>query len=352
MAGVLKDMARVPARLAPATSSLTRARALRDNLDVLRRNSKRALALFGDSLRAAGAALPALLEWSALAAKAHQRDVDALRSERRGFRVLLRVRPVLSDVERASGIAVRILDTKSCAFRDSDEASRGSGSYAGSARRGDGATGAWRAFAFDRVFGPSSGQRDVYDALEGLAPRVARGGHVALLAYGQTGSGKTFSMQGAPSRPGISARLLRRLCALVKAKGPGSTLSLGMVEIYNETLIDLLGCASGGLGKGGVPASASAKKRGGGGGGGATVLDMRWVSGAVTLPGLAWRPVDDMAGALAVLAEGNSRRATAATNVHEHSSRSHLVVLAEIDRGDSTSASPLSASCACARRFA
>ena len=241
IAGVLEEMARVPARLAPATSSLARARALRDDLELLRRNSKRALALFGGSLRAAGAALPALLEWNALSAKAHKRDVDALRTDRRGFRVLLRVRPALSDVERASGVAVRNLDAKSCAFRDSDEASRGGGSYAGSARRGDGATGAWRAFAFDRVFGPNAGQRDVYDALEGLAPRVARGGHVALLAYGQTGSGKTFSMQGAQSRPGVSARLLRRLCALVKAKGAASTLSLAMVEIYNESLIDLLG---------------------------------------------------------------------------------------------------------------
>ena len=70
---------------------------------------------------------------------------------------------------------------------------------------------------------------------------------------------------------------------------------------------------------------------------------MRWISGAVTLPGLEWRPVEDLAGALAVLAEGNSRRATAATNVHEHSSRSHLVMLAEIDRVDSTGASPPSA---------
>lgn len=328
MESVLDEMACIPpkAEQTGATSSLARTRALRDDLDLLRRTSKRALALFGDTLGATAKALPALLEWNTLSAKAMKRDVDALRSERKGFRVLLRVRPTLSDGERKSGLAVQDLDKSSCAFRDSTEKLRGS--YAASAGgSSEGSAGAWRAFAFDRVFGPAAGQRDVYAEIEDLAPRVARGGHAALVAYGQTGSGKTFSMQGVKSRPGISARLLRRLSNLVNAKGPTSTLSLAMLEIYNESVLDLLSGARGGAAGG----SSSS-------GGGSTPLDMRWVAGAVTVPGLTWRKVTNIAGALDILAEGNSHRATAATNVHEHSSRSHLVMLAEIDRVSDTGA--------------
>jgi len=54
----------------------------------------------------------------------------------------------------------------------------------------------WRSFAFDRVWGPSSTQLDVFLEVEALSLSVVDGYNVCIFAYGQTGSGKTHTMVG------------------------------------------------------------------------------------------------------------------------------------------------------------
>jgi hypothetical protein len=52
-----------------------------------------------------------------------------------------------------------------------------------------------RRFTFDHVFGPMSGQEDVYlDCVKPLVDSCIAGYNATVLAYGQTGSGKTFTM--------------------------------------------------------------------------------------------------------------------------------------------------------------
>ncbi|KAL6443154.1 hypothetical protein ACFW04_002832 [Cataglyphis niger] len=57
-------------------------------------------------------------------------------------------------------------------------------------------------FTFDKVFGPSSKQVDVYNAVVSpLLEEVLAGYNCTVFAYGQTGTGKTFTMEGVSNDP-------------------------------------------------------------------------------------------------------------------------------------------------------
>ncbi|RID61728.1 hypothetical protein BRARA_E00857 [Brassica rapa] len=54
-----------------------------------------------------------------------------------------------------------------------------------------------RVFTFDKVFGPSAQQKDLYDqAVVPIVNEVLEGFNCTIFAYGQTGTGKTYTMEG------------------------------------------------------------------------------------------------------------------------------------------------------------
>jgi predicted nucleic acid-binding Zn-ribbon protein len=100
----------------------------------------------------------------------------------------------------------------------------------------------YRNYEFDHVFHPSANQEEVYYEVSPMVQSAMDGFHSCIFAYGQTGSGKTYTMQGPPSDPGVYARSLEELFRVVDQRQQTHTysMSVSMVEIYNETIRDLL----------------------------------------------------------------------------------------------------------------
>lgn len=97
-------------------------------------------------------------------------------------------------------------------------------------------------FEFERVFGPASTQENVFEEVKELISSCLDGYNVSLLAYGQTGSGKSHSMLGYPGQPGINPRALEMIFTHIQntAQEIEWTMSLTIIEIYNDKIHDLL----------------------------------------------------------------------------------------------------------------
>lgn len=171
-----------------------------------------------------------------------------------------------------------------------------------------------RRFEFDRVFGPRATQEDVFEDTKPLIRSVVDGFNVCIFAYGQTGSGKTHTMQGTPASPGVMVRALHELFALTQnrlAEGYSYTIDVSIVEIYNEKVYCLLNKDQN--------RSASLEVRQSTDGRGMEVADALRV------------PVSSADDIESVLALGAQNRSTGTTNLNEHSSRSHLLLLIRVD---------------------
>ncbi|KAG6590991.1 kinesin-like protein [Phytophthora cinnamomi] len=101
------------------------------------------------------------------------------------------------------------------------------------------------AFTFDKVFAPSAGQDTVFEQVSEFVQSSLDGYHVCLFSYGQTGSGKTHTMQGSGNGQmrGIIPRAIEMIlqeCETLKQQGWSYVTKVSFLEIYNETLKDLL----------------------------------------------------------------------------------------------------------------
>ena len=66
----------------------------------------------------------------------------------------------------------------------------------------------------------------------------------SVFVYGATGAGKTHTMLGSPNNPGLTYRTVLALYERLKAIENENTVScevaVSYLEIYNETVIDLM----------------------------------------------------------------------------------------------------------------
>ncbi|XP_006813306.2 kinesin-like protein KIF25 [Saccoglossus kowalevskii] len=138
------------------------------------------------------------------------------------------------------------------------------------------------------------------------------------MAYGQTGSGKTHTMLGphyitgnmasyVPKEPcerdGTVPRAARELFKLIQEKPAGShTVEVSVCEVYNNDIYDLL-----------RPGSVKHD-----------VITTN--EGSRDVPSLTQKSVHSADEVVALVQYGMIHRCTDATLIHEHSSRSHLVV--------------------------
>jgi kinesin family protein C1 len=103
---------------------------------------------------------------------------------------------------------------------------------------------ATHSFQLDGVFDSVSSQSSVFDEVKALVQSAIDGYKVCIFAYGQTGSGKTHTMVGTESDRGIIPRSLEAIidkCSeLERAHGWKYAIDASFLEVYNETLRDLL----------------------------------------------------------------------------------------------------------------
>jgi kinesin family member C1 len=94
--------------------------------------------------------------------------------------------------------------------------------------------------------GAGTSQDDVYAAVSDVVQSALDGYQVCLFSYGQTGSGKTHTMNGNPACArgrGIIPRAVHGILENTLRLGPAGwefRLEAMYIEIYNETLRDLL----------------------------------------------------------------------------------------------------------------
>ncbi|GLJ38863.1 hypothetical protein SUGI_0792160 [Cryptomeria japonica] len=101
-------------------------------------------------------------------------------------------------------------------------------------------------FIFDKVFGPEAGQEEVFVEISQLVQSALDGYKVCIFAYGQTGSGKTHTMIGrtdVENQKGVIPRSLEQIFKTsqsLASQGWSFRMQASMLEIYNETIRDLL----------------------------------------------------------------------------------------------------------------
>lgn len=98
-------------------------------------------------------------------------------------------------------------------------------------------------FVFDKLFDIQATQEDVYNnTTRPLLDSVLDGFNATVFAYGATGCGKTHTILGTPLDPGVIFLTMKELYE--KIEGLADTklfdVSMSFLEIYNETIRDLL----------------------------------------------------------------------------------------------------------------
>ncbi|KAG6617021.1 Kinesin-like protein [Phytophthora cinnamomi] len=162
-----------------------------------------------------------------------------------------------------------------------------------------------KTWEFDHVFDMGSAQDQLFSEVKPLVTSILDGYSVCIFAYGQTGSGKTFTMSGPPENPGINTRSLQELFERKseRMKEYQDEITVSVMEIYNEQIRDLL-------------AQDAAN----------TNLQVRQGPTGNFVPGLTVVPVQTLDEVFELIKRGNKNRSTHATDMNEHSSRSHSIL--------------------------
>ncbi|CAD5174890.1 unnamed protein product [Musa acuminata subsp. malaccensis] len=189
-----------------------------------------------------------------------------------------------------------------------------------------------RMFKFNKVFGSTATQEQVFLDTRPLVRSVLDGYNVCIFAYGQTGSGKTYTMTGPESATekewGVNYRALNDLFQISLSRRDTYLYEVGvqMVEIYNEQVRDLLGHGS------------SQKKY-------PFLHDCRYclpsnlrTLGVLTtsqpnglaVPDASMLPVKATSDVLDLMQIGHGNRAVSATTLNERSSRSHSILTVHV----------------------
>ncbi|XP_062215868.1 kinesin-like protein KIN-14F [Phragmites australis] len=178
-----------------------------------------------------------------------------------------------------------------------------------------------KTFGFNKVFGPSATQDEVFLDTQPLIRSVLDGYNVCIFAYGQTGSGKTYTMSGPKNMTeqtqGVNYRALSDLFKLAEQRKRTFMydIAVQMIEIYNEQVRDLL--VNDGLNK---------------------RLEIRNNSqNGLNVPDASLVRVASTMDVMELMNVGHKNRAVGATALNDRSSRSHSCLTVHVQGRDLTS---------------
>jgi len=170
-------------------------------------------------------------------------------------------------------------------------------------------------FGFDRVFDENTTQGDVYESTtRGLLDSVLDGYNATVFAYGATGCGKTHTITGTTQQPGIIFLTMQELFEKITERSDEkqTEVSLSYLEIYNETIRDLL-----------VPGGS---KQG--------LMLREDANQAVSVAGLSSHHPHDVQEVMDMIVKGNEFRTISPTEANATSSRSHAVLQINVAQKD------------------
>ncbi|OCF36861.1 kinesin [Kwoniella heveanensis BCC8398] len=173
-----------------------------------------------------------------------------------------------------------------------------------------------RKYVFDQIFSMEASQEEVFErTAKPLLPGVLDGYNATVFAYGATGCGKTHTISGTEEQPGIIVRTMRELFDLVEdSKLQYDTyFKMSMVEIYNETIRDLLSDEYPACPPGGLKLLENEKER-------------------VKVAHVTEKEPESVEDVMSLVMLGNERRSTSFTARNSTSSRSHLVLQINVVR--------------------
>ncbi|XP_058204815.1 kinesin-like protein KIN-7K, chloroplastic [Rhododendron vialii] len=164
------------------------------------------------------------------------------------------------------------------------------------------------AYAYDRVFGPTTTTRHVYDvAAQHVVSGAMEGINGTIFAYGVTSSGKTHTMHGDQRSPGIIPLAVKDAFSIIQETPSREfLLRVSYLEIYNEVVNDLLN-----------PAGQN--------------LRIREDAQGTFVEGIKEEVVLSPAHALSLIAAGEEHRHVGSTNFNLLSSRSHTIFTLTIE---------------------
>ncbi|CAL5000311.1 unnamed protein product [Urochloa decumbens] len=182
-----------------------------------------------------------------------------------------------------------------------------------------------RVFTFDKVFGPTAKQQDLYDqAIIPIVNEVLEGFNCTIFAYGQTGTGKTYTMEGEcrraksgpkgqlPADAGVIPRAVKQIFDTLERQNTEYSVKVTFLELYNEEITDLLAPEE--ISK---AALEDRQKK--------TLPLMEDGKGGVLVRGLEEEIVTNASEIFSLLERGSAKRRTAETLLNKQSSRSHSV---------------------------
>ncbi|KAL8261835.1 hypothetical protein R6Q59_025884 [Mikania micrantha] len=193
-----------------------------------------------------------------------------------------------------------------------------------------------RVYTFDKVFGPSAHQKDLYEqAVIPIVKEVLEGFNCTIFAYGQTGTGKTYTMEGdckrskigpkrdLPSGAGIIPRAVKQIFDTLEHQNAEYSVKVTFLELYNEEITDLLAPEK-------ISRVVEEKQK--------KILPlMEDGKGGVIVKGLEEEIVTSASEIFTLLERGTAKRKTAETLLNKQLSRCHSLFSITIHIKEATS---------------